>query len=140
LVKNVQIGTGSTSSANVYEWSGGEIGVVFSTKNEAMTFVNKPGKYTLKITEKNSGCFNVDEVNIVIDTLKPIANAGPDDTLMCNRSQVILDAKLSSAAMSYLWTGGPTGYIIPNATSQRVTTTKTGIYSLLVTNTVNGCF
>ncbi|NDF60746.1 MAG: hypothetical protein EB100_06650, partial [Crocinitomicaceae bacterium] len=139
IIKSVKVGVGTTSSANTYEWSGGSLGVIFSTKNEATTYVDKAGKYTLKVTEIASGCMNSDEVEVAIDTMRPFASAGPDDTLFCNKSLVNLDAKFSSSEMDYLWTGGPTGYLIPNASNKLATTTETGIYSLLVTNPRNGC-
>ena len=72
------------------------------------------------------------------DIVNPTADAGSASTISCEKGYTILDAKQSSlgAKYAYKWTGG---IIESGATTTAPKVTAQATYSLLVTNTDNGC-
>ena len=75
---------------------------------------------------------------IVIPTI--IAEAGTDDEIVCLPSSVDLDGTGSTVSgVDYLWTG-PTGGILYGETTLSPTVNIGGVYTLTVTDQVNGCF
>lgn len=131
-------GVGSQSGFGItYSWSttNGNI-VVGATSNYAL--VNQPGTYTITVTNNNNGCQNSDDVTVVIDTVRPIANAGPDMVLNCANNTINLNGTNSSVGtnITYLWSGGGTTI---NGNTTTPTISWPGNYTLTVTNTSNGC-
>ena len=134
-------GTGSSSGAGItYNWNGPGISGNNVTA-QSPTVLNVPGIYSLTVTNTNNSCVNTDVVVILIDTIKPIADAGNPLILNCfNNSTDTLDASGSSLGSIYtvLWSG-----MGINAGNQNqvnpVISNQSGIYSLTVTNTVNTC-
>jgi hypothetical protein len=104
--------------------------------------VSKAGTYTLIVTDAATGCTKSASVSVVSDANIPIANAGSDKVLTCNANVVALDGTGSStgANFSYLWTT-PTGTsgIVAGGTTLFPAVNKPILYSLVVTNTTNGC-
>jgi gliding motility-associated-like protein len=129
-------GTGSqTGMTYLWSTSNGNI-VAGGTSNFAL--VNAPGTYTLTVTNPANGCVNTDDVVVVIDTIKPIANAGADMVLNCYNPTVNLDGTASSAGgnITYQWTGS---FISGGASTTTPSINGAGNYTLLVTNTSNMC-
>ncbi len=129
-------GTGSqTGMTYLWSTSNGNI-VAGGTSNFAL--VNAPGTYTLTVTNPVNGCVNTDDVVVVIDTIKPIANAGADMVLNCYNPTVNLDGTASSAGgnITYQWTGS---FISGGASTTTPSINGAGNYTLLVTNTSNMC-
>jgi hypothetical protein len=95
--------------------------------------VQAPGIYALTLTDTINHCTTTDSIAVALDTLPPVADAGPGATLDCVTQSVLLDGSGSSqgAEFSYLWTGGATTLQLPVNTP--------GTYSLSVTNSINGC-
>lgn len=102
--------------------------------------VNMPGEYTLMITDEETGCTASSSLEVVLDTISPIADAGPAKTLTCDSVVVQLDGQNSngSNALTWEWTT-PDGQIAGDAGTSLVVAASTGIYQLLVTDIVNGC-
>jgi uncharacterized repeat protein (TIGR01451 family) len=87
--------------------------------------VTTSGIYGVRVTNAN-GCFKSDTIQVTINPL-PTVNFGADIT-QCG-GNVTLNA--GNAGSSYLWSNG--------ATTQSISTTASGSYSVKVTN-ANGCF
>jgi hypothetical protein len=98
-----------------------------------MPVVNAPGFYTLTLTDTLNFCVSADSVEVLQDTMPPVADAGPDAILSCALQSVLLDGSGSSQGpeFTYLWTGGDT--------SLQPTVSSPGTYALTVTNSDNGC-
>ncbi|MEM8906803.1 MAG: hypothetical protein AAGD05_03060, partial [Bacteroidota bacterium] len=100
--------------------------------------VSTPGIYTLIITANNNGCSAEMTVEVLEDVQTPVADAGPQGLLTCAAPNWQLDASASS-------TGAEFAYQWLDASNQEISTaldpvvTTPGIYTLMVTNTVNGC-
>ena len=108
-----------------YNWSTSEINSSIS--------VNTPGSYQLTITS-NFGCTAEASALVVLDIIDPVAIILSDqDTLNCNFSQINLDGSFSSGEgiITYLWSNGET--------TSSITVDNAGLYTLTVTDIINGC-
>jgi len=141
LVKNVTIdATGSSSGSNfTYTWttSGGNIQ---SGGNTLTPVVTLPGAYTLTLLNTANNCVAVLTVQVPQDVAAPTANAGPNSTLSCTATSLVLDGSASSVGsnFTYLWTT-TNGNITAGAATIAPTVNKSGTYLLTVTNLMNGC-
>ena len=131
---------GNGSSAGIeftYSWSGpGNI-----TNGTTLTpEVDATGTYTLTVTNTITGCSNTATATVSEDKVPPAAVAVVHDELNCTTDEVNIDASgtSSGAIYTYEWTTTD-GSIKSGATSLRPTVDAAGSYTMLVTNTVNGC-
>lgn len=133
-------GTGSSeSSVFDYEWTTTE-GLILAGGNTLFPLVGAEGFYTLTVINSISGC--TDEYSVYVDANQdiPDAIAIVDDELGCGSSSLVIDGSLSSFGdeFSYQWTT-TNGNIVDGATEQSPEVNQPGDYTLLVTNTENGC-
>jgi len=117
-----------------YEWidSTGEV-----ISEDELVIVSNAGNYNLIVTDANNGCESIDGVEIFIDTIAPVSNAGVDQVLNCIVSEVLLDGSLSIGENLYYEWINSTGEIISNTIIHLVDTA--GTYTLETTNSINGC-
>ncbi len=102
--------------------------------------VNKPGTYTVLVTNALNGCTSTASVVVGQDIALPTAQIAPTNLITCMQGTVPLDGSGSSGGpgFTYLWTTsngiltGPNNTPISGASS-------VGAYDLQVTNTQNGC-
>ncbi|MBL7795977.1 MAG: choice-of-anchor L domain-containing protein [Saprospiraceae bacterium] len=127
--------TGSSAGVNyVYTWSGP--GIVGNTFGSTAT-VNQPGPYSLLIANTDNGCTTTASVTVVQDIVPPTANAGADNILNCYQPQLQIGGNSSSGQnFTYSWTGFG---IISGANTANPVVDQPGPYTLVVTNTTNGC-
>ncbi|GJM30675.1 MAG: hypothetical protein DHS20C17_33100 [Cyclobacteriaceae bacterium] len=111
-----------------------------SIANTETISVTEAGAYLLEVTNGVNSCITFDTVNVSIDTLTPIAEAGFTDSLTCIQNSLSLDGSGSSTGplFEYLWFSQE-GNPIQNETSLSPTIDQTGIYQLTVLNTENNC-
>lgn len=100
--------------------------------------VSTAGIYTLIVTNGNNGCSASDQVEIIPDTDLPLALAGPNDTLTCAVTAVILDATGSAegANITYAWENSNSEVI---ANGLQVEVSEAGVYTIIVTDNENNC-
>ncbi len=128
--------TGSSAGSNfTYQWSGP--GIISGGTTPTPT-VNEPGTYTLVITNTQNGCTTTGTVSVQRDVQPPIADAGPDDVINCYFPQLVIGGSNTSigSSFTYQWSGPG---IVSGANSAQVIVNQGGTYTLLVTNTANGC-
>ncbi len=109
----------TSSAANSYLWSTGQV--------SQSIFVSASGSYSVTVTDAN-GCQATSApvaVNVNPNPAPTITPNGP--TTFCQGGSVLLTA---SPSTSYLWNTG--------ATTQSITVSNSGIFSVSVTN-ANGC-
>ncbi len=126
--------TGSASAGSTYSWSGPGI---ISGGTSTTPVVSMPGSYVFNVTNTGSGCANSTTVTVSQNTGSPspvISSAG-NNTLTCTATVLTLTATPSSG-VNYNWTGPG---IVSGGTTANPTVNQPGTYSLIVTNTVNGC-
>lgn len=131
---------GSTSSSGAgfsVQWAGP--GINAGNQSQPAPSVNVPGTYILTVTNTGNSCITKDTVVVDQNIAVPPASAGVDKHLDCQTTSALLDGSASGtgATITYLWTG--TGITPGSETQQSPTVTQPGPYSLLVTDTDNGC-
>lgn len=136
---SLQIEAEATGSGSFdFQWSttNGQIeGVVNTASLSTIT----QGSYSLSVVDLQNSCMNTASINISIDTIAPVADAGPDRTISCLNPEVTIDGSQSSTLnVDYQWEN-ELGELIPNATSNQLIAATGGIYILRVLNNLNGC-
>jgi hypothetical protein len=114
----VTLDAGNAGSGFSYLWSDGSTA---QTATAAST-----GKIWVRVTNPATGCFNTDTVNVTINSA-PVVNLGPAIS-QCGGTAT-LDA--GNAGFNYLWSNG--------ATTQSITVSASGNYSVTVTNPTTNC-
>lgn len=102
--------------------------------------VDAPGSYTIQIINTLNSCISEATVQVLQDTIPPIADAGPGQVLNCYAPSLQLDGLLSSqgGGFAYEWTGD-SGQPISGAEGLSPGVSQPGTYQLRVVNTANGC-
>ena len=118
----------------VYQWK-----LASEIKSEtALLEADAPGVYSVIVTNPANSCSSLASMQIMADTLKPLAEAGPTKELNCIIGTVELDASESvqGSEFSYLWTtlGGDE---ISDLT--QINVDLPGLYNLIVVDQSNGC-
>lgn len=143
IVTSVTIdGSASSSGPNfTYTWTASAGGNIVSGGTTLTPVVNQPGTYTLVIKNTANGCTASQSTQVSSDNALPTSNAGPNKTLTCILTNATLDGSASSTGpnFSYNWTASNGGNIIGGATTLNPVVSTTGTYTLVVTNTSNGC-
>lgn len=99
---------------------------------------SNPGTYMLIVTDQANQCSDTTTVNLTSASVYPIANAGPDTLINCANPEIGLSANGSDTGASYIYEWqNQTGMTLGNEFDLQ--TDSTGTYTLLVTNTDNGC-
>ena len=60
-----------------------DLGIGLNNTLIAQPLANKIGTYTLTVTKTSNGCTATDDVNVLIDTVRPTAYAGDDQMFGC---------------------------------------------------------
>ncbi|MBC7776421.1 MAG: choice-of-anchor L domain-containing protein [Phycisphaerae bacterium] len=133
-------GTGSSSGGNFsYNWVASP-GNILSGNNTLNPVVNQAGTYILTVQNITNGCTTTASSTVAANNTPPTATAGPDATITCAATNVTLNGFGSSSGgnFTYLWTASP-GNILGGQTTLNPIVSAIGTYTLLVTNTQNGC-
>ncbi|MFK7808340.1 MAG: hypothetical protein AB8F74_11110 [Saprospiraceae bacterium] len=133
-------GSGSTNGADItYEWSTSD-GNIVSGGTTTAPDVDEAGTYSLLVINNNNGCTATASVTVAENTANPLANAGSGGELTCAANSITLDGSDSSNGtnFSYDWTT-TNGNIVSGADTDSPEVDEAGSYSLIVTNTDNGC-
>lgn len=121
-----------TQSGDVFQWSD-SLGNVIT--NAATAIVRDAGTYFIRVTNA-AGCSAVDSLLIEASKDQPQVVFATPDTLSCERTQVLVDASGSylPANTTIRWQGPQ-----PLSTGLEHMVNFSGNYSLVLTNTDNGC-
>ena len=115
-------------------WTGP--GIDASNETQFTPEVSVPGLYILTVTS-GTNCEAVDSVTVDQDPDIVIANAGLDDSLSCDVTEITLQASPTGNEYTYLWTGP--GIDGSNENLPNPVIDEAGTYTLVVTNTMTGC-
>ncbi|MEZ4962470.1 MAG: gliding motility-associated C-terminal domain-containing protein [Saprospiraceae bacterium] len=135
-------GSGSSAGSEYsYEWSVVSGGQICGNANDLQSMACAPGVYQIKVTNTLNGCTAVDDVEIVGDTLKPTALAGPAKEINCIDTLVVLNGSGSAGNgnFSYSWSSQNGGSFVDGQNTLTPTVNAPGTYILTVTNDDNGC-
>ncbi len=122
----------ASHSGGTFVWTGPN---GFNKSGQTVT-TSAEGEYTVTVTFPDQ-CVTSDKVLVSKDANLPVANAGPDQELTCNKTSAVLTGSSNLPDnVVYTWTNAA-GMVIGNGPT--ITVTQTGFYYLEVTNTLNNC-
>lgn len=122
----------TTTSPVSYNWTGSGI---ISGATSSTAIVNQPGTYTIVITNSSNGCSTTSVVSVFQDISAPSITVNASSTSICSGGTTTLTASSSDDPITdYTWSPGPL-----NGAIQNVSPLANTLYSVVVTNTVNGC-
>ena len=125
----------SSTSGVTYTWVAPGGSSISGSPNTAAIIGNGSGTYSLNITDNTNGCVNSNFITVNTNTTLPVAIINTSPGLSCLNPTVNISG-LPTSGVTYSWSGGT---IIGAATNSTVAISSAAIYSLMVTNPVNGC-
>ena len=133
-------GSNSLQDHITFQWSAGTGGHFASAIDTLVVAVDSAGEYTLTVSDTLTGCSSESVVNVLLDTIPPSVNVGPDTTMLCSNTVIGLTAQVSNSVSStFQWEASNGGIILNGATTDSITISSPGLYTLHVTNLDNGC-
>lgn len=144
VADTITVGGTNTSTGMRFQYNWQELngGNIIGSLNQAAAEVNSTGLYVLTVVDTINGCEAIDSVEVIGDPNRPVADAGRDSVLRCNRPSIQLNALNSSSGNRYVyqWTGISGGVIPPGEENiLQPTISVPGIYQLMVRDTTTGC-
>ncbi len=136
-VLNNAMVVGTTPDTNAtYAWTGPNN---FSA-NMASFSVSVEGMYNLVVTDPDNGCTAATSATVLTNTTPPAAAAVTPGNLNCTTTQLQLNGTGSAQGtnITYAWST-TNGHIISGENTQTPLVDAVGSYSLLVSNSDNGC-
>ncbi|MFT6782192.1 MAG: PKD repeat protein [Saprospiraceae bacterium] len=134
------IGEGSSEGDDIeYEWTS-EDGTIESGGDEINAIVGAAGTYTLAVTNTSTGCVTEISVDVEANIDAPNTAIAVAEILDCITTSTTLDGTGSSEGddITYAWSTDD-GNITSGATTTMANIDAAGTYTLLTTNTTNGC-
>ncbi|MDF2453254.1 MAG: hypothetical protein K0S26_2758, partial [Bacteroidota bacterium] len=122
----------SGTGGGTYNWSGPGIVAGSTTANP---IINLPGCYNLTVTNISNGCTVTANTCVSQNTVVPTLTVTGTQTLSCASPTVSISGVATPTNCTGAWTGG----VLSGATSYTATANAANIYTLTVTNPVNGC-
>ncbi|HRI58972.1 MAG TPA: SprB repeat-containing protein [Saprospiraceae bacterium] len=125
----------SQGSEFTYSWVGP--GISPANQNVMNPTVNVQGTYGLIVTNISNGCTASTFVVVTQDAFNPLIIPGPDNGIPCGGGTATLNAGVQGGGQyTYNWSGPG---IVSGAFTLTPVVNLPGIYTLVVTNSVNGC-
>lgn len=131
---------GDNSSQGVvfqYFWRKLGTGIIAGALSDTI-LIDTPGTYELVVSNSQNGCRDSAFVTVLIDTIRPVAEAGTGFEINCQISADTLDGSASSFGSGYVYAWNGPGILCCGNTSRPVVD-RLGVYHLEVLNTANGC-
>jgi len=122
-----------------YEWHILGQGNITSGSNTNMPIVDNPGIYEIVVIDTLNGCSNSDTVVVTQDITLPTVDAGDDQTIDCQSTEVQLAGSFDVSGQDYVlnWLAPGSQEVIGQ--TLQLTVSQPGIYQLEVANLENGC-
>jgi PKD repeat protein len=134
------LGAGSSEGDDIeYEWTTTD-GSIESGADEINAVVGAAGTYKLAVTNTTTGCITEASVDVEANVDAPTTEIAPAEELDCITTTTTLDGSESSEGddITYAWSTDD-GNITSGATTTMANIDAAGTYTLLTTNTTNGC-
>ncbi|MDO8366716.1 MAG: gliding motility-associated C-terminal domain-containing protein [Saprospiraceae bacterium] len=130
-------GSASSMGPNFkYHWTTAN-GNIVSGQDSLNPTVDMDGTYELQVTNQVNDCTSTASVVIMNDANAPLALIAAPATLTCATLQTLIDASASTQTgnLTYVWSGN----IQSGQGTLQPTVDQPGIYTLSITNNINGC-
>lgn len=123
-----------------YNWTASP-GHISLGSNTPMPTVDQPGTYNLVVINSSNGCSNTATVNIGQNITQPTVVVAPGGEINCTNPTVLLNGAGSSTGPTYTyqWSSASGSGIGAGDNTLTPTIIAAGTFTLLVTNTANGC-
>jgi hypothetical protein len=132
---SVTLSGSSTGNTPSYAWTGP--GGSSTSQN---FIVNVVGTYNLVVTDGVNGCTSTASTTVSSNLTAPSAAASAPNNLNCNNSSVQINGSGSSQGPTFIYNWSTAnGSIVSGQNTLTPTVSAAGIYTILVTNTDNGC-
>jgi Secretion system C-terminal sorting domain/SprB repeat/HYR domain len=134
-------GNGSSQGNQyTYSWTATGGGNIVSGATTLTPIVNAGGNYSLQVTNEDNNCVKVANTVVSASITPPTANAGANSAITCqNPTRVLTGSGSTGGSFSYQWTATNGGNIVSGSSSLSPTVNAAGTYTLVVTNSANGC-
>ena len=122
--------TSTPSVGVIYNWN---VTPFSASLDSSQATFNNPNTYICTVTNTLSNCSTTIQVVVTTNTVAPIIQISNPQVLTCSNPSVTISTTVTplGSTFTYTWSGGQnTGSIVVNSPN---------IYSVSVTNTVNGC-
>ncbi len=135
VVNSVTLNGGSPASNPGFAWSGPN-GYTSNLQNPS---ANTAGNYVLTVTGAN-GCTSTATAIVVLNNTAPGASLATSGNLNCKNSAINIVATSNALAglLSHTWTK-PDNSTVNTGSNPVLSATQAGAYSVVITNTQNGC-
>lgn len=122
-----------------YYWTASNGGNILSNPDSSAILVDAAGRYTIVVTDEANGCTNEALAIVTVDTLAPLADAGPNKVLLCINSTDTLFGFFGETpnVNTYSYWEGPN--ILHYLADTAIVIGGPGAYTLTSVNTGNGC-
>jgi gliding motility-associated-like protein len=132
--------SGSSNGPNLsYAWTTLN-GNIQSGGNSPTPVVSKAGTYKLVITDNQNGCTAADSVQVISNTVQPVASIALPPVLDCINHQAQFSSTVSQPAAGFTVNWSTTnGHIVSGQTTLNPVVDAPGIYTLTVKDQLNGC-
>jgi gliding motility-associated-like protein len=140
-VTNLTIDASNSSQGSTmeYQWTTSN-GNIIDGADALQAVIDEPGQYVLTIFNAANECENNLMVNVNQDIVDPVAEAGDNYLMDCWDPTDELNGQGSSAGADYVYQWSSAGgNIISGGNTLNPTIDAPGVYTLLVTDTGNGC-
>lgn len=114
-------------------------GNITSGVNSLNPTVNLAGNYAITLTNLANGCTVTESIEVEEDFIPPVTIAGPDLILDCNSLQIDLDGSLSDDGNNFMNQWFDSDGMVIAINDLTPTVNESGVYTLEITNTLNGC-
>jgi len=126
--------TAAASAPYTYSWAGNSI---VSGANSSTANVNAVGNYTVTVTDTVTGCTKTATVLVNLDNTPPAVSVTPTANFSCITGTTgAITVTSSTAGASYSWSGPG---IVSGGSSNIANINTAGVYTVTVTNPINGC-
>ncbi|MFN5237591.1 MAG: choice-of-anchor L domain-containing protein [Bacteroidota bacterium] len=138
---NLNATASSTGGNFTYQWTAANGGNIVSGTGTLTPLIDKPGTYSLLVTDLGNQCTKTAFVVVSEDVVLPVADAGPGGTITCTTTQLLLSGSVQTPQNNYSvsWTASNGGNITVNPNTLTPTVNTGGTYTMTVKNNVNGC-
>lgn len=121
-----------------HQWTG--VGHTVPDGDNISITVDEPGIYILTVVDTVNHCVSSDSVIVIESTQPPLLDPGDHGKITCNDLTVDLKVSVADYDDNFIfnWSSNNPDFN-GNVNDSTITVSDTGIYRLVVTNTVNGC-
>ncbi len=123
----------SPTTGVTYTWTG--VGILSGSTSSTIS-AGQQGVYSVTVTDAASGCVSGGTVNVLSNSVIPTLTLSATSlSLTCANTTATVVAATNTPSLSYAWSPGPAS----GGTTNTPTFNASGIYTLTVNNSSNGC-